>query len=173
MENTGEMWNKLKASSKVILPTTFEFIVFLIIVLLFFLVIALFHHSSIQKLVRKTSRCLADKSKYRVAGKYTVTATTAKNEPLYTVGYDFNAKTTSVECACKEGETVNTFRNIDTYNLRTRQPEMISQKACSCDSFLLEPGQKVYYNGYPGLVRYMNSGDTTFFDVDPTMPQTM
>lgn len=146
-----------------LLPSLPEFVTFAVIIVLLFLLFALFHNNSIQSEVRKKSRCLRAKETGRKGGQYMVTATNKDNQELYRIGYDLSSRQFNVQCACPEGKVTNTFRRIPVYNLNTMTSQTIPEKSCACDTSYYRTGDSVYYNGYPGLVSYMNSGDTTFF----------
>ena len=77
------------------------------------------------------------------------------------------SKTYSVDCACKSGPVTNTYPNIDVYNLETRQTMRIPQKICNCDKQYYVPGyDSIYFSGYPGVTRFMNSASTIGNDSD-------
>jgi hypothetical protein len=94
---------------------------------------------------------------------------------LYTVGYDLPGKQVSIECACKEGNVVNNFTNIPVFDLTNNAITVVPSKQCSCDSALLSASPNIYFNGYPGIVKFMNTAsvskkpsddpavDTTYF----------
>lgn len=146
-----------------LIPTWAEFLTFSVIFLLLFLLATLFHNNSIQAAVRKNSRCLRAKEIGRTGGQYVVKAHNKNNQDLYQVGYDLTTKETTLQCACPEGKVANTFRDIPMYNLRTKTSQTVKEKLCGCDQSYYNAGESVYYSGYPGVVSFMNSGDTTFF----------
>lgn len=143
----------------------YSFIVFSVLVALIFILIVFFHHNNIQRYVRKYSRCYRNKMQAQASGVYTVTAVDgSQNRPLYSVSYDINKKVNTVKCACTpEGNVANTFRNIPVYNLATKQTNTIPEKYCHCNFSGDTPSTSVYFTGHPGLVRFMNSGDDSFF----------
>lgn len=147
-------------------PSFYEFFTFAMLVTLFVLLIIFFHYSSIQRTVKKTSRCLKDRQKNSVSGIYTVTATNSRREPMFKVAYNLSGKQQSVQCACPEGKFTNTFTDIKVYNLKNNTVDTIPEKFCQCDTDVQpDDPSRVYYAGYPGLVRFMNSNgsDTSFF----------
>lgn len=160
-ENLKTTWSAVTNSSMI--PTWTEFFTFMVIFVLLFLLVALFHNNSIQAAVRKNSRCLRAKEVGRTGGQYVVKALNKNNQDLYQVGYDLTTRETSLECACPEGKVANTFRGIPMYNLRTKTVQNVKEKLCGCDQSYFNTGDSVYYSGYPGLVSFMNGGDTTFF----------
>jgi hypothetical protein len=99
--------------------------------------------------------------KKSVSGAYTVTATDGENNPMYKISYDLAKKQNTVQCACTEGSVANSFRNINVYNLKTKNTEKIQEKYCNCNVDF--SSTSVYFTGHPGLVRFMNSGDDSFF----------
>lgn len=160
-ENVKSTWYAIKNHS--LIPTLPEFFTFVVIFILVFLLVALFHNNSIQTAVRKNSRCLRAKEIGRTKGQYVVKALNKNNQELYQVGYDLSTRETTLQCACPEGKVANTFHNIPMYNLRTNMVQKVKEKSCACDQTYYVPGESVYYTGYPGLVSFMNSEDTSFF----------
>ena len=157
-------------------PSLHEFGMFVAVITTLFIIASLFHYNSVQVRVKKESRCLREKNSIKSNGIYVATAANKHNDPLYKVGYNMAAKSYSVECACKEGNVANTFPNINVYNLSTQTVQQIDQKLCSCEKQYLAPTDSVYFSGYPGVVRFMNSAaskngakalqtsDVSFFD---------
>lgn len=141
-------------------PEVFSFLALLVVI---FLLVALFHYNAIQRQVKKTSRCYQAKQKALVGGKYIVTASNAQNVPIYNVGYDIGARQYSVECACPQGNIPNTIPEVKVYNMQSKRDDYVRDKICNCDKYVYSAGDPIYYSGYPDLLRYMNSGDTTFF----------
>lgn len=144
-----------------------EFILYIVMVSLIIVFVLLFHYNVIETNVKKTSRCLREKTQGQRSGQYSVTAQNQLNKDMYKIVYDMNAKSYAVDCACEEGDVVNNFRNIDVYDLRdgANPKKTISSKMCQCKSDLVNgTGFRTYYTGYPGLVRFMNYKDTSFFD---------
>ena len=123
----------------------------------------------------QTSRCYKSNHTLKDGAIQYVTATNARNSPLYTVSYNIPAKETSIECACNSGTTVNTFTNIPIYDFTANNVSILTEKQCQCDTPLLASSPNVYFSGYPDLVRFMNTAsvsnnpqndpnvDTTFF----------
>lgn len=144
-----------------------EVILYIVMVVLIIIVVRLFHYNSIERRVKKNSRCLREQTQGQRSGIYSVTAKNQLNKDMYKVAYDLNAKSYSVECACDEGDIINNFRNIDIYDLRdgTNPKKRIDSKICQCNSDLVSGASfRTYYSGHPGLQRFMNYGDSTFFD---------
>ena len=81
---------------------------------------------------------------------------------MYTVSYNIAKKQSNLQCACQEGSTANAFHNIKMFNFNTKKTSTYD-KYCNCDGQLDQPSASVYFTGHPGLVRYMNSGDDSFF----------
>jgi len=127
------------------------------------LLIVLFQYSTIQNDVKKNSRCLREKLSGQSNGMYVVTAKNETDEKLYNITYDLRKKEYNVSCACTPGDTVNHFNDIKVYDMRNPSNPIrrINEKMCYCDKFV-EPN-RTYYFGYPDILRFMNSGDTSFF----------
>jgi hypothetical protein len=159
----GAAFNKVR--SLPFMPTWVEVVIFAVMFVLLWVIFALFHHNSIQARVRKNSRCLRAKEIGRAGGQYVVRAMNQNNQELYQVGYDLTTRETTLQCACPEGKVPNTFSEIPIYNMNTMTSQTVKEKSCACDQSYYRPGERVYYSGYPGLVSFMNSGDTTFFNV--------
>lgn len=143
-------------------PSPYEFFTFLMLISLFIILVTFFHYSGVQRYVKKNSRCLMERQKNSMSGIYTVTANNRENKPLYKVSYDLTGKEYTVECACKEGKYTNQFNSINVYDLKRQLSDTIDKKLCQCSESLNT--DRVYYSGYPGLVRFMNTGDTSFFN---------
>lgn len=142
-----------------------EFLTFLVLLTLVFILFILFHYNYVQVTVREKSRCVRDKNAGRKGGIYSVYASNTNNDRLFNVAYDLTNKSFEIKCACKEGNIPNTFKDIRVYNLATDTQQKIPQKMCACDQALLsKEDNEIYYSGFPGLVSFMNTGDTTFFE---------
>lgn len=165
--NTKNVWYAIRSSA--FMPESwYSFIVFSVLMALLFILIIFFHHNSIQRRVKKVSRCYKDKQRKLMSGRYIVTATNGQKEPMYRVSYDLAKKQSTVECACEQdpnGQNVaNTFRDIKVYNLNTNKVNIIPEKYCQCKTgFGEDLAASVYFTGHPSLVRFMNSGDDSFF----------
>lgn len=144
-----------------------EILLYVATIIILIILIRLFHYNSIERKVKKTSRCLREQTKGSRSGEYTVFASNDQNKKMYKVTYDMNAKAYAVDCNCDSGTTVNNFRNIPVYDLRdlTNPHKSISSKVCQCAEDLTT-NTRTYYSGYPGLIRYMNYKDSSFFDKD-------
>lgn len=148
-----------------IVPEPFEIVAFVFFMILFIILCTLFHYSSIQAAVKKRSRCMRDRSLgASPGGIYTVMAQNNDNQPLYKVDYNLSSREFAVKCACPEGTVSNRFPSIPVFNLGTQTEEKIKDKTCGCDTKYFSTGDSIHYSGYPGLVSYMNSGNTSFFD---------
>ena len=122
----------------------------------------LIHYSGIRRVVVR-SRCAAEKRKYQSGSIHSVASFDVYNKPLYRVDYDFNSKTYNHSCQCSGGNNVNTF-NIPVYDMKMNKTATVD-KFCSCDNQydVKDPSNPIYFKGDPGLVRFMNSADTTVF----------
>ena len=157
------------------IPSWQEFFIFIIAAGLTYWLITIYQYNVIENKVVQNSRCYKSNNALKDGAIQYVTATNARNSPLYTVSYNIPAKETSVECACNSGTTVNTFNNIPIYDFTANNVSILTEKQCQCDTALLASSPNVYYNGYPDLVRFMNTAsvssnpqndpnvDTTFF----------
>lgn len=116
--------------------------------------------------VSKTSRCKRQMDIYnKNKGVYVLNATDRAKNPLYSVSYDMNQLNTNVECACESGKYVNHFENIAVKDLKSNRNVKVD-KICSCDRYYNVGMQadNVEYDGDPGLLRYMTTNNSEFFD---------
>ena len=155
-----------------------EVILFILLLTAIYILTALTFYNDIQLKINTSSQCYLAKKAITSTGAFIGTAQNGTGNPLYRVSYDMPSKTYSVDCACKSGPVTNTYENIDVYNLETRQTMRIPQKICKCDKQYYVPGyDSIYFSGYPGVTRFMNSAstignasdvqtqaDTSFFD---------
>jgi hypothetical protein len=161
------------------MPSWHELGMYVVVTLILYLVGSLMYYNSIQDKVKKTSQCYKDKNSVQSNGTFVADATNQRGDKLYSVKYNLGAKAFSVDCSCPEGLVSNTFPNIDVFNLSTQSVQTIDSKMCSCDKQLYNPTtDTIYYKGYPGVVRFMNTAslytsqqdkqkksDTSFFDI--------
>jgi hypothetical protein len=141
-----------------------EIAVFILFIIIFTFTLILFHYGEVQRRVAK-SRCSLQ-SVNRASGIYTVNAINATNDKLYRIDYNLDAKTFSVECNCENGEIVNSFKNIYTYDVRSntgKKSIKTIEKNCNCSKLLDSPIDTVYFEGDAGVVRFMNDQDISFF----------
>jgi len=160
------------------LPSFNEALLYIVVALLLYIFGSLMYYNNIQLRVKQTSQCYKDKNSVTNNGSYYATAVNQNNDKLYNVNYDFGAKSYTIDCACNPGDVINTFPAFDIYNLATQKVNTVDHKLCSCDKQLYTLGSdSVYYTGYPGIVRFMNTAalysdakekdakaDATFFD---------
>ena len=137
-------------------PDIVEICVFICAVFLTYWVIQIYQYNTVETKLIKESRCYKDKHSIKSGIEY-VTATNAQNKPLYKVGYNLSGKQSTLECACNKGEIVNNFKNIPMYDLANNSVTKVDVKQCTCDSDLLSASPNIYFNGYPGIVKFMNT----------------
>jgi hypothetical protein len=133
-------------------------------IIIFFVYMA--HYSSIQAEVRKKSRCLRIRQQYSAGGEYDVKAVNDQGAELYKLTYNTPKKQVKHECACPKGDTINHFSDIKYYDLKTSTDRKIDDLMCSCDKAYDTVGADIFYEGFPGLVRYMQNADSSFFTTD-------
>jgi len=159
----GKMFRD-KASTLFVGITPKDVILYFIIFAIIIFIIFLFQYNSIQREVR-AGRCYKMNDSGSMLGTYNVTAKNNRNEDLYKVEYNLDARSYSLSCACKPGDSVNNFRNIKVFDIQqTPAAERTVEKSCQCEKPLLGVDNTVYYSGYPGVARYMRDGDSSFFD---------
>lgn len=145
------------------IPDLIELSIFCLFIAIIFFTLLLFHYGEIQRRVAK-SRCASQLN--TSSGIYSVYATNATNDKLFHIDYNLDGKVFNIECDCDKGDFNNKFSNINTYDLKSNKGDksIISiDKYCNCSKSLDSPTDNVYYNGDPGLVRFMNQNDTSFF----------
>jgi len=143
------------------MPVSFsEIFVIVLFIAVLTITLILFHYGEVQRKVSK-SRCALQTSS-AITGIYTVSAVDVNNNKLYHIDYNFDSKGFDVICDCTSGQVVNNFDNIPYFNLRTQSASTLD-KLCNCDNAYDLITGKTYFNGDPGLVRFMNTGDTSFF----------
>lgn len=141
-----------------------EVLLFGVIVFFVILFSRLFFYDAVQREVRKTSRCVRERFEHGRSGVYSVVAKNSLNSNLYKISYDLKNKKHSIECACRPGDIVNTFKEIPYYDFNTQSAQVLSEKLCQCENKLIEGTDKPFYAGTPGIIRFMNNKtDTKFF----------
>lgn len=144
------------------MPDFKEGTTFLLVIIILTFIIYLFHYNEVQRNVQ-ASRCYRLQDSMSSLGQYGVTGKNARNEDLFKVSYDLDAKLYEVSCACKPGDVANTFNDIPVYDLVDQTDRKIT-KNCLCDKAALSVGDNTYYYGHPGITRFMKNGDTSFFE---------
>lgn len=142
-------------------PTMYEIATFFITSIIFVFVAILYHYSNIQQQVRLTSRCYKEKQKATMGGKYMVTANDKDRNPLYTVAYDMGAKQYAVNCACTPGTVTVQMPAFPVYDMKINQTRYMDRQLCQCASDV--DTSKIFYTGYPDLIRYMQDDNQTQF----------
>lgn len=146
------------------IPNIKELFLFAVIVTIIVVITRLFFFDSVQRRIRTESRCISERNAYNKSGVAMVHAVNHNNFPMYDISYDVANRQYSVDCACPEGDVLNSFNNIRIYDFSARKEDTLKEKLCKCKSNLVEPGKPTYYNGDVGLVRFMREGDLKFFD---------
>lgn len=143
-------------------PDVTEIGVFVLVLTMFIIWVLLVHYSAINRMVA-SSRCILEKKRFSRGANYSVGAYDGYNNQMYQVDYDLLNKSARHSCKCTPGTNVNTF-NLDVYNMKTNRKEKTS-KDCSCDKYFdtTDPTFRTYYRGYPGLIRFMEEGNTDLF----------
>ena len=155
-----------------------EIVIFILLMTALYIITALLFYNQVQLKINTTSQCYLARKAVTSNGTYSATAQNGKGEALYKVGYNMPSKSYSVNCACPAGSVTNTFPDVDVYNLQTQQTMRIPNQVCGCDKQYYTPGyDSIYYSGYPGVTRFMNTAslvskaedvqskaDTSFFE---------
>jgi len=143
------------------IPSLHEIAIFVFAVFLTYWVIQIYQYNTVETKIIQESRCYKNKHAIKAGGIQYATATNAQNQPLYSVGYNLSGKQVNISCACNEGDIVNTFKNIPVYDFTNNSITITPAKQCSCDSDLLSASPNVYFNGYPGIVKFMNTASVS------------
>ena len=136
----------------------FFFIVLVIIITL------IIYWDSINGYVSSNSRCKRQLNIINnITGEYLINARDKNNRDLFNITYNMDKRSVSVECGCNNGDVVNNFAGIKVRDIKNDKDLDIS-KQCMCDKYYdTEMGSEIIYDGEPGILRYINSGDETFF----------
>ena len=146
------------------LPTDFtEILLFSITIALIIIIASLIHYTTINSRIQKESRCYRDKQDSNIGqGVYQLSAYTKDGTLIYAVTYNVGSKQYTVEQKCPEGEVQNKT-SIRVYDLGRKQTDRI-EKTFGCDKNYSLRDATLYYRGDPGLVRFMEYGNTEFFE---------
>ncbi len=143
-----------------------ELFINLLFIILVIIISMIIYWDTINNSVAKHSRCKRQMDIYnKTKGMYVINALDKSRDPLYTISYDINQNNTNVECSCKTGKYINYFNNIPVKNLRNNRDEKID-KICSCDKYYNVGvlNENIMYDGEPGVMRYMTTNNSDFFD---------
>jgi hypothetical protein len=143
------------------IPSTHEIAIFVLAVFLTYWVIQIYQYNTVETKIIQESRCYKNKHAIKAGGVQYATATNAQNAPLYTVGYNLSGNQVSLECACKNGDIVNNFKNIPMYDFTNNSVTNTASKQCNCDTDLFSASPNVYFTGYPGIVKFMNTASVS------------
>ena len=165
LKSTEKVFNTIY---QVLAPVSMsEIVLFVLVLASIYIISALWFYNTVQLKIQNESQCYLAKQSVSNTGAYVATAKNENGNSLYTVTYNMPAKSFSVDCACSPGTVTNTFPNIDVYNLQTQQTMRIPNQICPCDKQYYVPGyDKIYYSGYPGITRFMNTASTVEKDED-------
>lgn len=144
-----------------------EFLINFFFILFIIIITIILYWDNINTRVSINSRCkkqldVIDKAK----GIYRIDAKDKNDNALFNIKYILGAKRNSVECECKDGDVVNTFRDIPIRDLQNNKDTNVT-KTCMCDRYydIGIDGKNIMYSGEPGILRYMDTKqDTMFFD---------
>lgn len=138
-------------------------LIFLVIIITLFVIL---YWDSINQKVNKLSRCKRQMNIYNNSdSEFVIEASTKSKERLFDITYDINQYNTNVECKCESGNFVNEFNNINVRDMKKNKNVKVN-KICSCDKYYNTgmQSENVIYSGEPGILRYMKTNNTDFFD---------
>lgn len=143
-----------------------EIILNVLFITLFLIISLIIYWDSINVRVSQTSRCKRQMDAYnKNKGTYVVNATDKSKQKLFSVSYDTNQNTTSLTCECEPGKYVNYFNDIPVKNMKNNK-DVKESKICSCDKYHNAGiiNENIMYDGEPGILRYMTTQNSDFFD---------
>lgn len=143
-----------------------EFLLNLFFIILIIIITLIIYWDNINTMVSSKSRCKRQLNIINnTNGEYLINARDKNNNDLFNISYNISAKSSAVECACNNGDVVNTFEDIPIRNLRTNSDTNIT-KTCTCDKYYdTGPGGlEILYDGEPGIIRYITANDSDFFN---------
>ena len=138
-------------------------LIFLVIVITLFMIL---YWDSINQKVNRLSRCKRQMNIYNnKEDSFIIEASSKSKERLFDITYDINQKNTNVECKCESGNFVNEFNNISVRDLKKNKNVKVN-KTCTCDKYYNTgmQSENVIYSGEPGILRYMKTDNSDFFD---------
>jgi len=143
-----------------------ELLLNFLFICLVFIISMIIYWDTVNGRVSRTSRCKRQMDIYnKNKGTYVISATDKSRQPLYRITYDTNQKNTNVECSCTPGKYMNNFNDIPLKDMRKNKNVKVD-KVCACDKYynIGMINENVLYDGEPGLLRYMTTNDSDFFD---------
>lgn len=144
--------------------TVGEILLNLLFIIILITLSVILYWDNINTKVNKISRC---KRQIEISNKnqFIIHATDKSNNNLFEIEYDTNQYNTNVECKCKPGKYINNFENIPVKDLKQNKDVKIN-KVCSCDKYYNTGmiNENIVYDGEPGILRYMTTKNSDFFD---------
>lgn len=148
-----------------LMPHSFtEVALFIIICIIVIIFINLFHYTTVQKKVKDYSRCYKNTMLSSIrANEYSIIGYTLKeNVEILKITYNFKQKEYTIDITSPPGSVINKVE-VNVYNLKTYEVDTIEKTFNSTMNFnLLE--EDMMYMGHPELVRFMQYGNTDFFE---------
>jgi hypothetical protein len=116
-----------------------------------------------QQRVKQYSRCYKDRVLSSTnTNDYTIIGYSLTNIEILKITYDFKQKTSKIEITAPPGSVVNKV-DIILYNLKTYEVESVEKTFTSTVNYELLTTDMIYV-GNPELVRFMQFGNTDFFE---------
>lgn len=142
--------------SEVLLNFFFTTLVIIITVIIYW--------DSINGQVTSNSRCKRQLNIINnLSGEYLINARDKNNRDLFNITYNMGSRDVSIECACNTGDVINNFSGIPVKDIKNNR-DLDVKKDCMCDKYYdTDMGSEIIYDGEPGILRYINSKDDTFF----------
>jgi hypothetical protein len=141
--------------------TSMDVFFFMLMVMLILISSIIIFWQLVSQKVDSISKCKNTNKEY--SSIYVVNAKDEVDRDLYKVSYDFKTKKSKVSCTCKPGNTLNKFSNIPIRDMKTFEDTVVD-KQCYCKDLFDDNEKGSYFYGEPGIVRYIMTKDSTFFD---------
>ena len=144
-------------------PDSIELILFIILCALTIILINLIQYTTIQQRVKNTSRCYKNRMLSSIrSNEYSLIGYTTTNVEIVRITYNFKDKKYTVEMTAPAGSVSNKI-SIRVYDLKTYKIENIEKSFYSIMDYELMT-KDILYVGHPELVRFMQFGNTDFFE---------
>jgi len=157
------IFNSVKKTVPTFFPDSIELLLFIILCALTITLINLIQYTNIQKRVKNTSRCYKNRMLSSIrSNEYTLIGSTITNVEIVRITYNFKDKKYTVEMTAPAGSVSNKI-SLRVYDLKTYKTENIEKSFYSIMDYELMT-KDIIYIGHPELVRFMQFGNTDFFE---------
>jgi hypothetical protein len=159
----SNIFKSVKQTVPTFFPDSIELILFIILCALTITLINLIQYTNIQQRVKNTSRCYKNRMLSSIrSNEYTIIGSTTTNVEIVRITYNFKDKKYTVEMTAPAGSVSNKI-SLRVYDLKTYKTENIEKSFYSIMDYELMT-KDIIYIGHPELVRFMQFGNTDFFE---------